>query len=480
MQKNAEIKERVKELQCLYKISDIANNPEATIETILAECVHILPGAYQHEDIACARIIVDKCTFASPSFTDTAWKQSADILSLGKKVGTIEVTYTEERKEEQEGPFLKEERAMLESVADIISNAIDRRKAQTEIVESEERYRYLFQNNPALIFIWDLETLGIMEANETALQAYGYTREELLQMTVLGLRSKEDAPRIIEFAKRMLQSKEPVAKGVWKHIRKNGEQMYMDITSHRIEYNNRKAILSLAKDITEQHKAEEELKKTYEDIRRLNTHLQTIREEERASIAREIHDELGQQLTGLKMDTSWLGKKIADKDEGIQHKITDMLSLIDTTVKTVRRISSDLRPGVLDDLGLIAALEWQSGEFQKRSGIVCHFVSDFNESEPDKKTAMGIFRVYQEALTNVMRHSNATEVNAKLEKHDGHVMLTVTDNGKGFDSESDGERKTLGLIGMKERALMMGGELKITSTRGLGTTITLTIPTTAT
>jgi signal transduction histidine kinase len=216
--------------------------------------------------------------------------------------------------------------------------------------------------------------------------------------------------------------------------------------------------------------------KTYEDIRRLNAHLQTIREEERASIAREIHDELGQQLTGLKMDTSWLNKKLSGKDEKLEHKLSDMLSLIDSTVKTVRRISSDLRPGVLDDLGLIAALEWQSSEFEKRSGIACNFTANYHEKEPDKKTAMGIFRVYQEALTNVMRHASATEVNAKLEKQNDHIILTVADNGKGFDSDSNMERKTLGLIGMKERALMMGGELHISSKKGVGTTVTLKIP----
>ncbi len=474
--KNAEIKERVKELQCLHRVSEIANNPEATIESILNECVYVVPLAYQYSEIAEARIELDGNIYTSPSFTSGQWKQSADIFSLGQKVGVIEVAYTEKKENVKEWPFINEERAMLESVAGIISNAIDRRKAQKEIAESEERYRYLFHNNPALIFIWDLETLEILEVNQVALQTYGYTREELLQLSVTQLRPTEDQHRIREFAKRMLHGQEPIVKGIWRHLKKNGDIMFMDITSHRIEYNNRKSILSLAKDITIQHKAEEELKRTYEDIRRLNAHLQTIREEERAFIAREIHDELGQQLTGLKMDASWLGKKLIDKDEVVQHKIADMLSLIDATVKTVRRISSDLRPGVLDDLGLIAALEWQSGEFQKHSSINCHFTSDYHDGEPDKKTSMGIFRVYQEALTNVMRHSEATEVNAVLKKGDDGIVLIISDNGKGFNLESNGERKTLGIIGMKERALMMGGELSINSVFGKGTTITLKIP----
>jgi signal transduction histidine kinase len=134
-----------------------------------------------------------------------------------------------------------------------------------------------------------------------------------------------------------------------------------------------------------------------------------------------------------------------------------------------------LRPGILDDLGLIAALEWQSNEFEKRSGITCKFQSHYSGEEPDRKLATGIFRIYQETLTNIMRHSGATTVEASIKKADGKIILTISDNGHGFDETKVREKKTLGLVGMKERAVMLGGELNIQSKEGKGTTVTLIV-----
>jgi signal transduction histidine kinase len=274
----------------------------------------------------------------------------------------------------------------------------------------------------------------------------------------------------------MLQGDTPKYRRVWRHMKKGGEIMYMDITSHRIEYNGRVAILSLAKDITDQYKAEEQLKKTYEDIRRLNNHLQSVREEERLSISREIHDELGQQLTGLKMDISWLNKRITTDDEAVKRKVTEILSLIDDTVRTVRRISSDLRPGVLDDLGLLAALEWQSGEFEKRTGIPIQFVSTAGDIHLGKGEAIGVFRVYQEALTNITRHARATAVRTTLEHEGNDLVLTIEDNGIGYDIQEKQNGHTLGLVGMNERAIMLGGGLYMESEAGKGTKVILRIP----
>ena len=200
-----------------------------------------------------------------------------------------------------------------------------------------------------------------------------------------------------------------------------------------------------------------------------------MREEERTSIAREIHDELGQQLTGLKMDISWLTRKLVTDDPVIKERTKEMIELADETVKTVRRISSDLRPGILDDLGLIAALEWQCAEFEKRSGIKSAFSASVTEVNCDRNLATGIFRVYQEALTNVMRHSGASKVDSTLAEKGSKIILTITDNGKGFDLFEAKNKKTLGLLGMQERARMFGGELNIISEKNKGTTITLAV-----
>ena len=176
------------------------------------------------------------------------------------------------------------------------------------------------------------------------------------------------------------------------------------------------------------------------------------------------------------MDASWLSKKISDGNELIREKLAGMISLIDDTVKTVRRISTELRPGILDDLGLVDALDWQSSEFEKRTGIHCTFKTVSSDLTFEKNISTGIFRVYQETLTNVARHAEATEVKTFLEKRDGRIVLQVSDNGIGFDNSEVKTKNTLGLIGMKERAKMFGGKIFIQSAVGKGTEVLLEIP----
>ncbi len=358
----------------------------------------------------------------------------------------------------------------------VLRDITESKLIENELINSEEKYRYLFHNNPATVIIWDLENLKILEVNQQSIELYGYTRDEFLELRVLDIRPAADRNKIKKFSQEILNNNISKAKRTWRHLKKNGELMYMDITSHKIEFNNRKAILSLAVDITEQVKAENQLKDSYDDIRRLNAHLLTIREDERTSIAREIHDELGQQLTGLKMDASWLLKKATGIENDQKEKLSQMISLIDETVKTVRRISRDLRPGILDDLGLVAALEWQSCEFENRTGVKCDFKAFVSELMLNKNATIGIFRIYQESLTNIMRHANATLVNAYIKSHNNIIELSIQDNGVGFDKNLIKAKRTLGLTGLSERAIMLGGNLNIESEKGKGTRIVFEMP----
>lgn len=234
-------------------------------------------------------------------------------------------------------------------------------------------------------------------------------------------------------------------------------------------------LIGMGIDITDRVAAEEELVKRTKEIEELTMHLQRVREEERTRISREIHDELGQQLTGLKMDVSWVSRKAGD-ERSVQERLSAMVSLIDETMKTVRRISSELRPGILDDLGLIPALEWQAQEFGKRTGIESLFSTDLKELNLERELSTNIFRIYQETLTNVARHANATRVHAALEQRNGNLRLVVQDNGQGFDTEGVKTKNSLGLIGMKERARSFQGNLSIVSNRNSGTIIILETP----
>jgi len=218
----------------------------------------------------------------------------------------------------------------------------------------------------------------------------------------------------------------------------------------------------------------ERLRESEEKLRRLAAHLISVREEERAHIAREIHDELGQVLTGLKMEVTWLAKRL--KEKPLVEKTDSMCKLIDTTVQTVRKIATGLRPEMLDDMGLVAAVAWQAKEFQKRTGIRCRAKLPPESVKLDVDVSTTMFRIFQEILTNVARHSRATRVDLELSVNEERVALDVIDNGVGIAEAELNGKKSLGLLGMHERALLFGGEVKITGTPGHGTRVSVSIP----
>jgi signal transduction histidine kinase/CHASE3 domain sensor protein len=222
--------------------------------------------------------------------------------------------------------------------------------------------------------------------------------------------------------------------------------------------------------------AEERLHQSYQEIRQLASYIETAREDEKIRIAREIHDDLGQQLTGLKMDLSWLAQKLSSNGTNLHGKIEEMKGLLDEIVGSVRRISSDLRPGILDDLGLVAAIKWQSREFQKRSGINTQFHSSSSELNLPSNLSTGLFRIFQESLTNVARHSKAHQVTASLDKVGNNLILKISDDGIGFNVSNIGKKRTLGLLGMKERTALMGGQYEIVSEEGSGTSVKVSVP----
>jgi signal transduction histidine kinase len=224
-----------------------------------------------------------------------------------------------------------------------------------------------------------------------------------------------------------------------------------------------------------------ELNKYGEKLRALTGYLHTSREKERISIAREIHDELGQVLTALKINLSLISTYFKNKPDGEDKKylleeIIDMQAIIDITIKNVRKIITSLRPEVLDNLGLIDALIWQTNEFEKNTGIRAEFKSIISNLELDIEKSTAIFRIYQESLTNIARHSGADEFIAELTIENANVKLNVFDNGKGIDVEKIDAKESFGLMGMKERAIICGGDFKVVTHKHQGTSIYLTIP----
>jgi signal transduction histidine kinase len=193
-------------------------------------------------------------------------------------------------------------------------------------------------------------------------------------------------------------------------------------------------------------------------------------------ISRAVHDELGQALTGLKIDLSWLSGRLPRQLNALIAKAREMSSHIDETIQTVRRISTELRPGVLDHLGLVAAIEWQANEFQTRTGIECKVAHALNHTIMDENLNTVFFRIFQETLTNIIRHANASRVETDLYEEEGRLILEVRDNGRGITREQISNIKSIGLLGMRERAALLGGEVKISGTPKKGTKVTVSIP----
>jgi len=218
------------------------------------------------------------------------------------------------------------------------------------------------------------------------------------------------------------------------------------------------------------------LRNETEHLRALASRLQSIREEERTTVAREIHDQLGQALTGLKMELSLLARKPPEDQKTLANHMKSMETFVEDTIRLVRKIATDLRPGVLDDFGLIAAIEWQVEDFKNRTGIQSELSSTLEDGNLGRELATALFRILQETLTNIVRHAHATHAKIGIKEHDGVIVMTVEDNGKGIAEREVYDPKSLGLLGIRERALIFGGEVQITGTRGRGTAVMVRIP----
>ena len=250
---------------------------------------------------------------------------------------------------------------------------------------------------------------------------------------------------------------------------------------HGHEYSDREErflinVSNILAGIIARKRAEENLRISQNQLRELALHLESVREEERTNLAREIHDELGQLLTGLKMDASWMSKRIPQSEASLVEKAKAMGDLIDEAIETVKRVSAQLRPAVLDYLGLAAAIEWQTKELEKHSEISFEFKSNPKDISLDRDRSTAIFRICQEALTNVVRHANATRVKVTLKEERHGIVLRIKDNGKGIDEGHISDPKSFGLLSMKERARYWGGQVEIRGTPGKGTLVPVSIP----
>jgi len=227
---------------------------------------------------------------------------------------------------------------------------------------------------------------------------------------------------------------------------------------------------------SERKRAGDQLRQSHEQLRALSVHLQHVREEERIRIAREVHDELGQALTGLKLQLTWLCGRLPKNPRSLHEKAKKMSAGIDETIQIVRRIATELRPGVLDSAGLLAAIEWQARQFEEQTGIHCRVKSAVREMLLDQELNTAFFRIFQETLTNITRHAHAEKVEVRFVEAGDFLVLEVKDDGRGISEAEIHNTKSIGLLGMRERAALLGGEVRLRGEPGRGTTVSVRIP----
>jgi two-component system sensor histidine kinase UhpB len=353
-----------------------------------------------------------------------------------------------------------------------------RRQAREQLLASERRFQLVTRATSDIVYDWDLTTNSIWwNENMRLLFGYDASSREMGLETWTALLHPDDTRRVEASLSRAVSSGKQFWADEYRFRRADGSFANVLDRGYIVHDADNQPIrmIGAMMDITDRKLAEQRLRDSREQLRALTAHLERVREEERTRIAREIHDELGQALTGLKMDLSWFAARLQNLP-ALQEKSAGMLKLIDSTVHAVRRLSTELRPAILDSLGLIPAIEWLAQEFEKRTGVNCEFVCADDELALDQEKTTALFRICQEALTNVTRYANATSVNIVLEMEEGQLLLQIRDNGRGITEGEKRATNSFGLLGMRERARLLGGTFEITGGSGKGTTLTVRIP----
>jgi two-component system sensor histidine kinase UhpB len=360
----------------------------------------------------------------------------------------------------------------------IIRNITEKKNIEFQLLRSEERYRSVFDQANDAMFVCYLNyarTLSnFVEVNKMACTTLEYSVEELHNQNPHSVIFNNYEGETVKIIDKIWLEGHAIFDTI--QITKMGNKIPAEISAHSIEFNDKPAVLFISRDVSQREEAKKKIKETGERLRNLALHLQNIREEERTMIAREIHDELGQMLTFLKIQINLIGKKLNDDQQVLKEKIESSLKLIDDSINSIQKITEKLRPNVLDELGIAAAIDWQAKDFSERTGIGC--ICDLSNEEPilDKEKSTAIFRIFQEALTNVARHSNANKVFVNLKEFKENLILEIKDNGKGITQSQINDPKSMGILGMKERAILFGGSLQIKSSMNSGTTVRVELP----
>jgi PAS domain S-box-containing protein len=337
--------------------------------------------------------------------------------------------------------------------------------AKKRIEDSERKYRYLFEVNPMPMWIYDSETYRFLEVNEMAIAHYGYSKEEFASMTIYDLRPGSEKEKLDQQLQR--GKSDNSSKGLWTHLKKNGEKIFVEIISHDIDYNGKRATLILSKDVTKNIKLQNELlDEKIARQREIARASLTVQERERNEIGKELHDNVNQILTSVKLHLDYMAQKEADKEK---HRLTS-LNLVNNAIQEIRRLSKSLVPPSLGDVGLISAIQDLVEDINETQSLIVDFeYCTMNEENYDPGLKLTILRIIQEQTTNILKYADASYVHIEISKQKDHLVLKVSDNGKGFDPAK--ARKGIGITNIINRADIYYGKVEIDSKPGHGCTL---------
>ncbi len=364
---------------------------------------------------------------------------------------------------------IKKNARLLKETADKLVKINKRLQRKDEKILQEQLFtKTLLQSIPGIFYLYTLPGLKLVMWNKQHETLFGYESDEMKGRHVLTWHSPEMWSAVMESLKDIMSNEYAGIETLL--VKKDGSTIPFILTGVKFERNGQNYLIGIGTDITERKRVENELKESLEQLQQLSKHIEQVRENERLAISRDLHDDMGQALTAVKIDLGIIKQKVSDTD--VILKIEKVTALVSNTIKTVQRLTSQLRPEIIDDLGLEVAIEWFTGEFAERNNVevVLDLDPDISVSSDN---SLILFRIMQESLTNIARHAKATTVKISLLKIDETIHFRISDNGIGISESDKKSKKSFGLIGMKERAASMGGVCEISSADNVGTVVEL-------
>jgi two-component system sensor histidine kinase UhpB len=356
----------------------------------------------------------------------------------------------------------------------IIRDISKLKDAEEAIRKSEEKYKLLSEQSGVGVALYS-PAGKILYFNQQALKNLGGKSEDFTGKSLIEVFGRKAGTKYLKRVSEEIRLEKNI---IYEDYLESASGIHWFSSTHSVIRDLNGEVIGVqvvSIDISERKLIESQLNQSANELRELTRHLVEVKEAERTRIARDLHDDLGQKLTALNMDVSWLKSRIGVQSRTVENKFEQMISLLNNTIESVQKISHGLRPSILDDLGLLPAIEWQVTEFHRTSGISCNITYSPNEIEVDSRISLVVFRIVQEALTNIARHSGASKVAIKVALIEGVLDVSIKDNGCGIEQTKINNSKSFGLLGMRERAGAVEGEVVISGRRGEGTRVRVRI-----